>query len=50
VAAVRAQVWPLIEAGRVRPVIDQVLPMAEAARAHELLEGSGHIGKILLAV
>lgn len=49
VAAVREQVWPLIEAGRVRPVIDQVLPMAEAARAHELLEGSTHIGKILLA-
>lgn len=50
VAAVREHVWPLIEAGRVRPVVDQVVPMAQAARAHELLEASGHIGKILLAV
>ncbi len=49
VAAVREHVWPLIEAGRVRPVVDRVLPLAEAARAHELLESSGHIGKILLA-
>lgn len=48
VAAVREQVWPAIAAGEVRPVVDQVLPMAEAAQAHRLLEASGHVGKILL--
>lgn len=48
VGQVRREVWPAIAAGEVRAVIDQVLPMREAARAHELLEASGHIGKILL--
>ncbi|MFF5265170.1 NAD(P)H-quinone oxidoreductase [Actinomadura viridis] len=50
VAAVREHVWPLLEAGEVRPVIDRTLPMAEAARAHRALEESGHVGKILLSV
>ncbi|WP_433331372.1 NAD(P)H-quinone oxidoreductase [Spirillospora sp. CA-294931] len=50
VAAVRENVWPLLEAGTVRPVIDRVVPMAEAARAHRALEDSVHIGKILLSV
>jgi putative PIG3 family NAD(P)H quinone oxidoreductase len=49
VAAVRAGVWPLISAGQVRPVIDRVLPLAEAAAAHRLMEEGGHIGKIVLA-
>ncbi|MBA2390624.1 MAG: NAD(P)H-quinone oxidoreductase [Geodermatophilaceae bacterium] len=49
VAAVRSEVWPAIAAGAVRPVVDQVLPMAQAAEAHRLLEASGHVGKILLA-
>ena len=44
-----AQVWPLLESGRVRPVIHQVFPAAEAARAHVLMESSAHIGKIMLA-
>ncbi|GAA4351459.1 NAD(P)H-quinone oxidoreductase [Angustibacter luteus] len=48
VAAVREHVWPLVEAGRVRPVVDTVLPLAEAGRAHQLLEDSQHIGKVLL--
>lgn len=48
VAAVRAEVWPLVSAGQVRPVIDRVLPLAEAAAAHKALEDGGHIGKILL--
>jgi putative PIG3 family NAD(P)H quinone oxidoreductase len=48
VAGVREQVWPLISAGRVRPVTDRVLPMAEAAEAHRLLEQGVHVGKILL--
>ncbi|MFI8198131.1 NAD(P)H-quinone oxidoreductase [Streptomyces sp. NPDC085942] len=49
VAAVREHVWPLIEDGVVRPVVDRTLPMADAAEAHRVLESSGHIGKVLLA-
>jgi NADPH:quinone reductase-like Zn-dependent oxidoreductase len=48
--ALRAEVWPLLEHGSVRPVISKVLPLAEAARAHALMEESRHIGKIMLAV
>jgi putative PIG3 family NAD(P)H quinone oxidoreductase len=48
VAGVREQAWPLISAGRVRPVIDRVLPMADAADAHRLLDEGTHVGKILL--
>ncbi|MER0243520.1 NAD(P)H-quinone oxidoreductase [Streptomyces sp. HSW2009] len=48
IAAVREHVWPLIESGRVRPVIDRTLPMSEAPEAHRILESSSHIGKILL--
>ncbi|MGW3110713.1 NAD(P)H-quinone oxidoreductase [Streptomyces sp. NPDC001091] len=48
VAAVREHVWPLIESGVVRPVVDRELPMTDAAEAHRVLEGSGHIGKVLL--
>jgi putative PIG3 family NAD(P)H quinone oxidoreductase len=48
VAGVREQVWPLISAGRVRPVIDRALPMADAADAHRQLDEGTHVGKILL--
>ncbi len=48
VAGVRGQVWPLIDAGRVRPVIEAALPMAEAPAAHRLLDDGTHVGKILL--
>jgi NADPH:quinone reductase-like Zn-dependent oxidoreductase len=41
-------VWPLIESGRVRPVIDTVVPLAEAAEAHRRMEAGVHIGKIVL--
>jgi NADPH2:quinone reductase len=44
----REKVWPLIEAGKVRPVIGRTFPLAEAAAAHRLMESSRHIGKILL--
>jgi putative PIG3 family NAD(P)H quinone oxidoreductase len=47
-AELRAQVWPLIEAGRVRPLIHRTFPLAEAAAAHALMESSAHIGKIIL--
>jgi putative PIG3 family NAD(P)H quinone oxidoreductase len=48
VAAVREHVWPLVESGRVEPVVHSRHPLGEAAAAHRELEGSGHIGKILL--
>jgi putative PIG3 family NAD(P)H quinone oxidoreductase len=44
------KVWPLFETRAVRPVIHRVLPLAEAAAAHALMESSRHIGKIMLAV
>jgi len=47
-AALRREVWPLLEQGRVKPVIDRTFPLGEAAAAHRLLESSGHIGKIVL--
>ena len=46
--AVREAVWPLLESGRIRPVIDSRIPLREAARAHERLQASRHVGKILL--
>ena len=48
VAAVREHVWPAVEAGAVRPVVDRVLPLDDAAEAHRVLESSAHIGKIVL--
>jgi len=46
--ALREKVWPLIEGGRVKPVIHQVFPAAQAAAAHALMESSAHVGKIVL--
>jgi putative PIG3 family NAD(P)H quinone oxidoreductase len=48
VAGVAELVWPLVEAGQLYPVIDTVVPLAEAAEAHRLMEADRHIGKILL--
>lgn len=50
VAETHANVWPLIEAGAVRPVIDRVLTLDDAAEAHRLVESSEHIGKVLMRV
>lgn len=50
VRSVREHVWPLLSAGRVKPVVDRVLPLAEAAEAHRVMEAGEQIGKILLAV
>ena len=47
-AALRAKVWPLIEAGRVKTVVHQVFEAAQAAQAHALMESSAHVGKIVL--
>jgi NADPH:quinone reductase-like Zn-dependent oxidoreductase len=49
-ADVVSHVWPLVASGAVRPVIDRVLPLAEVGRAHEVVEASAHIGKVLLTV
>lgn len=49
VAGVRRDVWPLVGDGRIRPHIDRVFPLADAASAHRLLESSAHMGKLLLA-
>lgn len=50
VAAVREHVWPLVEQGRVQPVIHQRFPLEQAAEAHRVMEDSSHIGKLLLDV
>jgi NADPH2:quinone reductase len=47
--SLRTRVWPLVESGRVRPVIHAVFPAAQAAQAHALMESSTHVGKIMLA-
>jgi putative PIG3 family NAD(P)H quinone oxidoreductase len=48
VAAVRAYVWPIIEAGEINVIVDRVLPMQDAAEAHRAIEASDHVGKVLL--
>jgi NADPH2:quinone reductase len=45
-----AKVWPLIEAGKIKPVIDSTFPLADAPKAHARMESSAHIGKIVLVV
>jgi len=47
-AALRERVWPVLDAGRCRPVIQDVFPLREAAAAHALMESGRHIGKIML--
>jgi len=47
-AALEREVWPLIDAGTIKPVIDTVVPLAQAAKAHELLERGAVIGKVVL--
>lgn len=49
-ASLREKVWPLLEAGRVKPVMAQTFPLDEAAAAHALMEGSSHVGKIVLKI
>jgi len=48
--SLQEKVWPLIEVGKVKPVVHKVFPLAQAAEAHRLMESSLHIGKIMLAV
>ena len=49
-AKLREHVWPLLEAGKIKPVIFQSFALADAAKAHALMESSSHVGKIVLEV
>ena len=49
-AGLREQVWPLLESGKVKPIIHTVLPLSKANEGHRLMESSRHIGKIMLQV
>jgi NADPH2:quinone reductase len=46
--AIEEKVWPLLAAGKIRPLIDSTFPFAEASAAHARMETSQHIGKIVL--
>ena len=48
--AVKEKIWPLLESGKLAPVISATFPLAQAADAHRLMESSQHIGKIILQV
>ncbi len=48
--ALKAKVWPLLESGQVKVVMDSTYPLAEASKAHARMEGSTHVGKIVLTV
>jgi putative PIG3 family NAD(P)H quinone oxidoreductase len=48
--ALRREVWPLLESGRVKPIVYRTFPLGDAAEAHRLMESSGHIGKIVLTI
>ena len=48
--ALRAKVWPLLEAGSIAPVIHAVMPLEDVVQAHALMESSAHVGKIMLTV
>ena len=47
-AQLKARVWPLVEEGRIKPIVYRVLPARQAAQAHALMESGEHIGKIVL--
>jgi len=49
-SALKRIVWPLIEAGKVKPQLFKTFPLAQASKAHALMETSAHIGKIVLEV
>ena len=49
-ASLRSRIWPLIDAGKIKPVIYKTFPLEQAAEAHRLMESSAHIGKIVLTL
>ncbi|GEP00287.1 NAD(P)H-quinone oxidoreductase [Methylobacterium haplocladii] len=44
----RAEIWPLVEAGTIKPIVHETFPLEDAAKAHALMESSAHLGKIML--
>lgn len=46
----KSKVWPLLDAGKVKPQIHKIFPLADAAKAHKMMEESTHMGKIILAI
>lgn len=50
ISQVRERVWPMIEAGQVRPIVHRTFPLAAAAEAHRELDAGSHVGKVLLVV
>jgi NADPH:quinone reductase-like Zn-dependent oxidoreductase len=48
--ALLKEVWPLIETGKIKPIVDRTCPLADAQEAHARMKSSGHIGKILLTM
>jgi NADPH:quinone reductase-like Zn-dependent oxidoreductase len=50
VASVIENVWPMVASGAVRPVIHTALPLERVAEAHQLVESSRHVGKVVLTV
>ncbi|MEU8936090.1 NAD(P)H-quinone oxidoreductase [Streptomyces sp. NPDC048409] len=50
VSAVHKEIWPMVEKGLIQPVIDSLVPMAQAARAHQMLESGAAVGKVVLTV
>ena len=49
-AKLQQRVWPMFEAGKIKPVIYEVFPLDQAAAAHALMESSHHVGKIMLQI
>jgi NADPH2:quinone reductase len=49
-ARLRERIWPLIEAGKIKPVIYKTFALEEAAEAHRLMETNAHIGKLVLTL
>ena len=49
-ASLREKIWPLIEAGRIKPQVYKTFPLEQAGEAHRLMESSQHIGKIVLTL
>ena len=47
---IEEKVWPRVEAGKIKPVIDSTFPLAKASEAHARMESSAHIGKIVLTI
>ena len=49
-AAVREHVWPLVAAGRVRPLVSRTFPLEQVREAHEYFDSGSHVGKVLLSM